>query len=117
MWNKKTRLGEVEQIECETRANRVRHSRKMTVDTEPDSAAVDVGVDDEADLSERPVSELKGADLEYPTCTPETRASKEKNECIFCGKAYSGTLREIRCHMVELSPDSKPLVAKCRAEF
>jgi hypothetical protein len=81
------------------------------VRTEPDSAAVD-DVDDEADLSERPVSELKGSDLEYSTCTPEPRAPKDNNECIFCGKKYSGTLREIRCHMVKLSPDSKSLVAK-----
>ena len=86
----------------------------MTVD--PDSSPVDVGVDDEADLSERPVSELKGPYLEYSTCcTPETCAPKEdKNECIFCEKKYSGTLREYRCHMVKLSHDSKSLVAKCK---
>ena len=41
------------------------------VRTEPDSAAVG-GVGDEADLSERPVSELKGPDLEYSTQDPHT---------------------------------------------
>ena len=80
------------------------------------SAPGDVGVDDEANLSERPVSELKGSYLEYSACcTPETRTPKEdKNECIFCEKKYSGTLQEIRCCMVKLSPDSKSLVAKCK---
>ena len=101
-------LGDNEQIECGALSD------KMTVD--PDSSPVDVGVDDEADLSERPVSELKGSYLEYSACcTPKTCAPKEdKNECIFCEKKCAGTLREIRCHMVKLSPDSKSSVAKCK---